>query len=448
MGVPPLSNKARHMTKPPRPAPTIRARTPTDLYLRFALTAIFVATLLRLLWLAGQPIDLYPDEAQYWIWAQHPDWGYFSKPPVVAWMIWVTTNLFGDGELAVKAGAPVTYVFTAILVFGIAVRLYDRRVAAWSTIAFITLPAVSISSIIISTDVPLLFFWALATYGLVRAREPGGERWWLAVGIAGGLGLLSKYAMGFWLASTLAYLALFRDERRHLRPYLTALAMALVIYAPNFLWNWKHGFVSYVHTEANANVHGVGFHPLALAEFALSQFGVFGPIFFATLLIIAAGIFIGRKRLEPVDRRTALLLMLALPTLLVMIVEASLSRAQPNWSAPTYISATILVVAWLSQRGREGLVQWSVVLHVVAGRGAAGRARNGPDRPSSADGSVRPAAPAGRLARARPQRQRGAAPPFRAAAAGRRAGAGLRAHLLRGAAPVRHADVEPGRRGA
>jgi 4-amino-4-deoxy-L-arabinose transferase-like glycosyltransferase len=333
-----------------RPAP--------EPYFRWALAAIMLATLFRLMWLAGNPIDLYPDEAQYWIWAQHPDWGYYSKPPMVAWMIWATTAAFGEAPLGVKAGALIAYVLTSLVVYALARRLYDARVAVWSAVAFVTLPAVSISSVIISTDVPLLLFWALASYGLVRAREPGGDRWWLVVGVAAGLGLLSKYAMGFWLGSAAAFLLVFPDERRHLRGFLWALLFAVAIYAPNFLWNWQHGFVSYLHTRDNANVHGFSLHPLEFAEFAGGQFLVFGPIFLATLLLIA-----GRWR--QADRRTALLLMLAVPTLAVMLVVAMLSRAQPNWSAPAYVTSVVLVVGWLSEARREALVQWSVVLHVA-----------------------------------------------------------------------------------
>jgi hypothetical protein len=327
---------------------------------RIALLIVGVVTFLRLMWLAGQPIDLYPDEAQYWIWAQKFDFGYYSKPPMVAWLIWATTHLFGATDLAVKVSAPLLYVGTSLIVHAIAKRLYDARVAAWSTIAFITLPAVSLSAVIISTDVPLLFCWALATLGFVRAREPDGGRWWVLVGLAGGLGLLSKYAMGFWLASALGFLILVPDERRHVRGFLWSLALALVVYAPNFVWNATNGFVSYLHTRDNANVHGFALHPQAFLDFAGAQFGVFGPIFLGTLITIAA-----TARRVAADRRALVLLTFALPTLSVMLIEAMLSRAQPNWSAPTYLTATILVVAYLYQKGRDGLVQWSVVLHVV-----------------------------------------------------------------------------------
>jgi hypothetical protein len=341
-------------------SPAPRA-VPADPAFRLALLVAAAATIFRYAWLGGHPIDLYPDEAQYWIWAQTPAWGYYSKPPMVAWLIAGTTALFGDGDLAVKASAPILYFATSLVVFALAARLYDRQVAAWSAIAFITLPAVSLSSVIISTDVPLLFCWALATLGLVRAREAGGGRWWMLVGIAGGFGLLSKYAMGFWLGSALGFLVVLPDERRHLKGFFGAVALALAIYAPNILWNAGHGFVSYLHTRDNANVHGFALHPLDLAKFALSQFGVFGPAFMATLIFVLA-----RGRRTFADRRQTLLLAFTLPTLGVMLIVALLSRAQPNWAAPVYVTATVLVVAWLSARGREAWVQWSVVLHIVA----------------------------------------------------------------------------------
>ena len=332
---------------------------------QFRLTVIFLAviTLLRLAWLAGRPIDLYPDEAQYWIWAQHPAWGYFSKPPMVAWLIAASIHGFGDSDLSVKLPANLAYFFTSLVVYRIAERLYDGHTAGWSAIAFITLPSVSLSSVVISTDVPLLFFWACATYAFVRARESGAAPlWWLAVGLAAGLGLLSKYAMGFWLGSALGLLLIVPGERRHLRGYAAAILLAVLVYSPNFLWNAANGFASYHHTAANADLHGFALHPGAFLEFAGSQFGVFGPVFAATLVVIAAA---AMRRSVSIDRRSGLLLALSLPTLIVMLCESMLSRAQPNWSAPAYLTATILVVAWLRSHGRDVLVQWSVVGHVV-----------------------------------------------------------------------------------
>jgi 4-amino-4-deoxy-L-arabinose transferase-like glycosyltransferase len=324
------------------------------------LASVAAITGLRLIWLALQPADLYPDEAQYWVWSQRLALGYFSKPPLVAWLIGATTLLFGDGEFAVRLSAPLLHAGAAAFVYGIGARLYNQRVGLWSALVYVSLPGVSVSAFVISTDAPLLFFWAAALYAFVRAREGDRWRWWLAVGLAAGLGLLSKYAMAYWILSGLGFVLLFPGERRYLRPLLAATAVALVIYSPNFWWNWQNGFVSYLHTKNNAELSGPLFHPDAFIEFFVSQFGVFGPLLFAglILLIAAPGAFA-----EP---RARLLAFFAVPTLAMMIAVSFLSRAHANWAAPTYVSATVLVVAWALRRGWRRLIAASIALHLMA----------------------------------------------------------------------------------
>ncbi len=140
-------------------------------YYRTALIIVAAITLVRLIVIVVSPLQLYPDEAQYWWWAQTPDWGYFSKPPMIAWIVWLTTTLFGDQEWAIRLAAPLLHGATALLVYAIAQRTFDARTGFWSAIAYVTLPGISYSSGLISTDVPLLFFWALALYAFLRQRQ-------------------------------------------------------------------------------------------------------------------------------------------------------------------------------------------------------------------------------------------------------------------------------------
>jgi 4-amino-4-deoxy-L-arabinose transferase-like glycosyltransferase len=168
--------------------------------------AIAALTGLRLLWLSLQSAGLYPDEAQYWFWAQHPAFGYYSKPPVVAWLIALTTGIIGNSEFAIRLSAPLLHAATAAIVYLIGARLYDRRTGFWASIAYLTLPGVSLSAFIISTDAPLLLGWAVALYAFIRAREGGHGGWWLIVGVAAGLGLLAKYAMAYWMIAALGLL--------------------------------------------------------------------------------------------------------------------------------------------------------------------------------------------------------------------------------------------------
>ncbi len=323
------------------------------------LVGVAAITGLRLLWLALQPADLFPDEAQYWVWSQQLALGYYSKPPLVAWLIALTTGLFGDSEFAVRLSAPLLHAGAAIFVYATGARLFDRRAGFWSALAYASLPGVSVSAFIISTDAALLLFWAAALYAFVRARENGGWGWWVAVGLAAGLGLLAKYAMFYWILSALGLVLLFSADRRHLRPLLAALGLALLIYLPNFWWNWSNGFVSYLHTRDNAALNGSLFHPEALLEFFGAQFGVFGPLLFAGLILMTAT---PRSFAEP---RRRLLAAFALPTLAMMLVVSFLSRAHANWAAPTYVSATVLVVAWVLQHGWRRVISFSIALHLV-----------------------------------------------------------------------------------
>jgi 4-amino-4-deoxy-L-arabinose transferase-like glycosyltransferase len=329
-------------------------------YAAWMLSGVAAITGLRLLWLALQPADLFPDEAQYWVWSQRLAWGYYSKPPLVAWLIALTTGLLGDGEFAVRLAAPLLHAGAAVFVYGIGARLYDRRVGFWSALAYASLPGVSVSAFIISTDAALLLFWAAALYAFIRAREGGESGWWLAVGLAAGLGLLSKYAMAYWIFSALGLVLLFREERRHLWPLLAALAVALLVYSPNFAWNWSHGYVSYLHTKDNADLNGSLFHPDALVEFFGSQLGVFGPLLFAGLIWLCA---------TPgalAESRARVLAAFALPALAMMIAVSLLSRAHANWAAPAYVSATVLVVAWALRRGWRTPIALSIGLHLAA----------------------------------------------------------------------------------
>jgi 4-amino-4-deoxy-L-arabinose transferase-like glycosyltransferase len=327
---------------------------------RWALAAIAVLTAIRLAWIAAEPAGLYPDEAQYWIWAKHLAFGYYSKPPLVPWLIALTTGMFGDSEWAIRLSAPLLHAAAAGFLYAIGTRLYDRRTGFWSALTYATLPGISVSSFIISTDAALLPCWAAALYAFIRAREPGGGRWWPAAGIAAGLGLLAKYAMAYWFLSAFAFVLLTRGERRHVKPLLVASGIALGLLLPNLWWNWSNGFASFQAVRDNAHLTGHLVHPCALGDFFGSQIGLVGPLVFAALLWIVrrpAALAAGSRRL---------LAFFSLPILALLLGQSLLSHAEPNWAAPAYVAATVLAVAWALRHGLRRWVQASVALNLAA----------------------------------------------------------------------------------
>jgi hypothetical protein len=329
-----------------------------------ALLLVAAVTAWRLYTLAFHAPNLSFDEAQYWAWAQTLSLGYYSKPPMVAWAIHATTALCGEAEGCVKLGSTVAQTLTAILLFFLGRRLYGAAAGAWSAVLWATLPAVSLSSVMITTDPFLLVFWAGALLCLAEAAErgPAVNRWWLLLGACFGLGMLAKYAMALFLLSAVLWLATSPDRRRLARgpgPW-AALALGLAFYAPNVIWNATNGFVSYRHTADNAHLGGELFHPDKLAEFVGGQFGVFGPILMAALL---AGLALSFRR--GADGRARMLAWFTAPVLLIMMAESLLSRANANWTAPAYVAGTVLVAGWLAER-RRALLWASLGLHLAA----------------------------------------------------------------------------------
>jgi 4-amino-4-deoxy-L-arabinose transferase-like glycosyltransferase len=305
-------------------------------------------TVARILALFTTPLDLYPDEAQYWLWSRSLDLGYYSKPPVIAWTIWATTR-FSDAEPWIRLASPFYHAGATLVVFAIGRRLYGPSVALAGAALYILMPGVQLSAAIMATDAPLLFFISLALLAYVALQEAEGRRrTWLAAGFGAALGaaFLSKYAAIYVVIGLALHLMAARTARAawNLRAAAAAAAALALILAPNLAWNAAHHFATFQHTAANAAWGGRQLFNLhELADFVASQFGVFGPIPFAVLLGGTAVLGL-RRRLSAAD---VLLMCFTLPPLLIVSVQSFISRANANWSGAGYLPGAILVAAWL-----------------------------------------------------------------------------------------------------
>jgi hypothetical protein len=305
-------------------------------------------------------ITLYIDEAQYWTWAQHLDWGYFSKPPGIAGLIALSTGLFGDGILGVKALAMLCYPLAAAACWAIAHRLYDARTAFWSGLAVLTLPMFSWLGLFVSTDALLTLFWSLALLAYLRALDSDTWTDWLLLGVVCGLGLLSKYTMAAWLGAAFLHLIAFHRSRLTSAKPWAAAALALLILSPNIYWNFTHDFPTLRHT-ADITVNkkaGGGF--AAFGEFWAAQWISFGPILGSVFFILLVQV---KKSWR--DERSRLLLWFTLPLWAIVSAQAMKSSANANWAAPAFAPAVIAVVAWLLQREMKRLLIVALGLNLL-----------------------------------------------------------------------------------
>ncbi|MEM7068078.1 MAG: glycosyltransferase family 39 protein [Pseudomonadota bacterium] len=323
------------------------------------LLGMILLTRLISLWFNNS--ELFFDEAQYWFWAQELDFGYFSKPPLLAWIIASSTAVCGnDGAFCVRLAAPIIHVATAIMIYLSAARLFDEHTAFWSGILYAIMPAVSLSSTIISTDVPLMFCWSFALYAYVRLREEFDVKWALILGISIGLGLNAKYAMVYFVGCALIHMLVEQQEYTPPRKpvFWLAILVAAVMMIPNGIWNFENGFVTALHTGENIGWDGFVANWTGLAEFFGSQFGVFGPIAFGIFLATAF-----RMWGDTISREHRLLLSFSLPILVLLLGQAIISKAYANWAATTYIAASILVAEVMVNRIPKLWLNSTVALH-------------------------------------------------------------------------------------
>lgn len=321
---------------------TVEGSKPWGLYTAIILIALMV---IRVTALPISPVGLHGDEAQYWSWAQDLDWGYFSKPPLIAWLIALTTGMFGDAEWAVRISSPVLHSVTAGVLFLTSRRLWDARTGFWTAVIYILMPGVSLSSGLVSTDVPLLLCWVTALYGLTRLREAVSYKWAAVTGMAIGVGCLAKYAMLFFLPALIIAMLIDAPLRKALLSWagLLIAVIAGVILAPNIAWNFNHDFATVTHTAANSSVTGLTLKPLNLLEFWGEQTGVFGPL--TLIFYVLAAIAALKGKLAPHGRWLALFV---LSPLILISLQALLNRANANWAVTTYIAGAILTARYVT----------------------------------------------------------------------------------------------------
>lgn len=263
------------------------------MWLLLALAAVLLAYRAAVVHYSG--ISLFFDEAQYWDWSRELQWGYFSKPPVIAGLIAAGTAVFGNGVLGVKIVPMLTYVATAVAMVGLARALWPTssgvRTGIVAGALFLTSPMTGLLGMFASTDGPLLLCWTLAAWALWRAQVTNRLGLWLLCGVVCGVGMLSKYTMAaFAITALWALWGVHGPKRGLLRlgPWV-AIAAALAVLAPNILWNAEWGFPTLQHTADITTKSSRSGGPVAALVFLVGQIAMLGPV------AVIAGLWLHRR---------------------------------------------------------------------------------------------------------------------------------------------------------
>jgi 4-amino-4-deoxy-L-arabinose transferase-like glycosyltransferase len=310
---------------------------------------VAVLTAVRLAFLAWGGLDLSPDEAHYWEWSRRLDLSYYSKGPLVAYLIAGLTAVFGTSVFGIRLGAIGLSIVGAWALYRLGRELFERpEPGALAVIGLQITPLVWAGSLLTTIDAPFVVIWTLGLWAAHRALTGGRTGAWLLLGLAVGVGTLAKYAMLFALPGLLLYLWLAPERRPALRsggPVLAALA-ALVTLAPVLIWNARTGWVSARHVASQGQGNGVSLEHFV--EFVGSQLLVLTPV---VAILLGWGLWVGVR--EGLGRRQEpyrFLLAFAGPVLAAYLAVSFQGKVQANWPVAAYPPLALATAGLLMER--------------------------------------------------------------------------------------------------
>ena len=321
---------------------------------------IFVfAFLLRSFFLFANHLDLIGDETYYWDWSRQLDWCYYSKPPMVAWLIALATSLGGDEVAIVRLPAVLLGAIFLGYFYATAHLFYGRQSAMIALLMVLATPFSVLANLMMTIDPPLYCFWIMSLYYLHQALFTQQKRAWYFAGLATGLAILSKQVALFIPLILFVFLLLHKEKRCFLkREFLMYLVPVVVCLLPILAWNQQHDWITLVHSKGHFDIkENVGFfkHLEQGMTFLGFQLLLVSPIICILLFFLSLKCGLQFNHLEEKER---FLFWMGPLLLLGISVLGFLQKVQGNWAVPFYFSALILLSAQVTQ------IQWAKYIKV------------------------------------------------------------------------------------
>lgn len=316
--------------------------------------AIKAVLILALIQYGG--IGLGPDEAQYWTWSQSLDAGYYSKPPGIAWQIWLGTQLFGNTELGVRFASGVLGFLLPVAVYHLAMACnLTPSTAFWAGVVMAFTPLGLMASFLAITDVGMVLFWTLACTQIALSLSRKSNPNYTLIGIFILCGALFKWPIYLLWAILIPFIPLYR----HLLSWnlLGGIAISLLGLLPAIYWNSSHEWVTFKHvfaTVSGGHAKELGATPLHqgnLAGFLGSQVSLLSPILFGLFVLSAIWLWRQRKQISPP------LFFCGASCVGILTAFSILSlfqKVQGNWAVFAYPTGIVFLCAYACEKMAAG----------------------------------------------------------------------------------------------
>ena len=274
---------------------------------------------------ARDSYGIFRDELYYVANGRHLGFGYVDHPPLIGWISWLTTSLFGESQLALRILPALAAGATVFLVCRIAQIMGGGRWAQIMAGVATALAPLYLSIFgILSMNAFDIMFWAGSVLILAHLLESGDLRWWIPFGLVAGLGLENKLSLLFLGFGVVVGLILTFDWKQFTSRWLwIGGGLAFVLFLPYLVWQVLHGWPTLEFMSRATQLKNL---PLSPGEFIGNQILNMNPV--AAPLALAALLFYFSKPGRPFRA----LGWAALAILALMVLQ----RAKPYYYGPAF----------------------------------------------------------------------------------------------------------------
>ena len=321
-----------------------------------ALTPNQLAAVLLALWwalnvIAGALLELANDEAYYWFYSWHLDWGYYDHPPMVALLVKLGTWICG-GELGVRLFSTLLQPLYLYL-FWTLIRPQDatRRDAMLYCLVCFAMPRLQLYGLLALPDAPLLFFTVVFLWAYKRFAERDS---WLNAALMGASMALLMYSKYHGLLVIIFVLCSRWRNFRSPRLY-AAVLMGVLLYLPHLWWQYSHDFPSVRYHLSGRVTSGLTLK--YLGPTILNLLVVFNPLFL---------FHYGRGLASQIrERRNVAYSWLLLGFVVFFTLSAFRYSTQPQWMLPAVFAFIVLLMA--ESRRSEKSYRYIRVVALITG---------------------------------------------------------------------------------
>lgn len=295
----------------------------------FLLFVLFI-TIARLI--TAPNLGLGADEAHYVIYALHLDWSYFDHPPLVGWVQYIFTSIFGLNEFGARVSAITIGALVSYFIYRLLYQISSNSMASFVGVLALNASFLFNALFLMLMPDTLLFLLIIPIiFSVIEVEKNNSLKAWLILGLLLGLAGLSKYtAVLFIFPIILYYLIKKRFDLFYSPKIIPAILLAFIIILPVIYWNMEHNWISFTY-QSN---HVVGERHINWDGFGTSiagQFFGYNPFLFFVA-------FFGLYKAFRSKNDTLFLSALFGLVLFAFFTYSSLYKtALPHWSALFYM---------------------------------------------------------------------------------------------------------------